>query len=134
MDPEVSLKSIEFESIGKGISSVKVNLSNGESSPYFEAEYEYYGHENHEVIKFDKAPVSSIRAVDAYDSEDLIGALQFYDKDKVVYDYNPEDYSTKENLRYQLNSNEELIGVYGVKDNWYRFKTFGFIVKVKRES
>ena len=36
MTPDVSLKSIEFKDYLYGLASVKVNLSNGESSPWFE--------------------------------------------------------------------------------------------------
>ena len=32
---------------------------------------------------------------------------------------------------YQLPENAELIGVYGVKDEWENLSTFGFLVKVK---
>ena len=36
--------------------------------------------------------------------------------------------------RYELADNEELIGVYGVKDYYENLSTFGFVVKVKSEQ
>ena len=46
-----------------------------------------------------------------------------------VYDYNPSN-SNIPTKKYQLGYNEELIGVYGVKDKKSWFTSFGFIVKV----
>jgi len=41
-------------------------------------------------------------------------------------------YSTDHDIQYSLNDNQELIGVYGVKDlDRDVFKSFGFLVKEK---
>jgi len=46
-----------------------------------------------------------------------------------VYAYNPSN-TLVQTTSIQLRDNEELIGVYGVKDKWSWFSSFGFIVKV----
>ena len=48
-----------------------------------------------------------------------------------VYVYNPTNHQHSTTSYHQLSENEELIGVYGVKDMWEYFTSFGFIVKVK---
>ena len=47
-----------------------------------------------------------------------------------VYAFNPTD-DTPKTTAYRLRDNEELIGVYGVKDKRSYFSSFGFIVKVR---
>ena len=47
--------------------------------------------------------------------------------------YNPSN-DTHNTTSYRLNYDEELIGVYGVKDKRSYFSGFGFIVKVKAKN
>jgi len=80
----------------------------------------------------------SIRSVDSTFLYEYIHALQFYDSNEelaqeyfasAIPDY--EEYVYDPSSRYELAENEELIGVYGVKDYYENFITFGFKVKVK---
>ena len=48
-----------------------------------------------------------------------------------VYAYNPKN-TTVQTATYRLQENEELIGIYGVKDKSQWFSSFGFIVKMKQ--
>ena len=55
MRPDVSIDSIEFKTMRENsfyVSSVKVNLSNGRSSPVFENS-NWTQHTNHQTIDFD---------------------------------------------------------------------------------
>ena len=81
----------------------------------------------------------SIRAVDSTFRNEYIYDLQFYDGNgeleqeyvsREIEDYMEYDPSS----RYELADNEELIGVYGVKDYYENLSTFGFVVKVKSEQ
>ena len=49
---------------------------------------------------------------------------------RVVYEFNPSNHS-RSTTSYELGEKEELIGVYGVMNNFNWFSSFGFIVKVK---
>ena len=58
--------------------------------------------------------------------------MQFYDDDgKLLSEYNP--YGRDEQCTYhEVGVNEELVGVYGVKDKQSYFYSFGFIVRVPK--
>ena len=57
--------------------------------------------------------------------------MKFLDSDNnTIAFYDPEDYAGKIK-QYEIAKNEEIIGVYGNKNNGKAFKNFGFIVKVK---
>ena len=131
MIPNVSLKSIEFKKYhdeGAAMSSVRVNLSNGYSSPVFENVY-WTEHSNHETITFD--PSTPIREVAAHDGKYWAGNIHFRDSEgKDISVYNPSN-DTHQTTEYRFGDNEELIGVYGIKDKRSYFSSFGFIVKVK---
>ena len=59
--------------------------------------------------------------------------MTFLDKGgKLIDKYNPMNHRVHEGTKYELQENEELIGVYGVKDLAEYFNSFGFIVKVYR--
>ena len=89
MDPDGSLKSIEFKTSCddcSGVSSVRVSLSNGFSSPVFEKSD--HTHYNHETFNFD--PNTPIRAVEAYDGGNKVYRIRFMDSaGRKVYEYNP---------------------------------------------
>ena len=129
MNPDVSIKSIEFQT-DLALSSVKVNLSNGQSSPVFENS-DHHPHHFAKTITFD--PNTPIRAVSARDIKDYTGNIKFLDsRENELYSYNPGSWRSK-TVTHQIAENEELIGVYGVKDKEAYLTSFGFIVKVKKE-
>ena len=132
MTPDVSLKSIEFENTASAIGSVKVNLSNGVTS-------QRYMHQNFKstpdeitVLEFDYD--ISIGAVSGLVlGVDHIRALKFYDReDQLQYKYSalrnePWEYFEK----FEIQDNQELIGIYGVANKKSWISNFGFIVKEK---
>ena len=76
----------------------------------------------------------SIREVAAHDGQYWTGKIRFMDSSgKEVYVYNPSNDNHK-TTSYMLSDDEELIGVYGVKDRRSYFSSFGFIVKVKANN
>ena len=75
MDPGVRIESIEFKTdcdVCVHLSSIKVNLSNGQSSPVFENS-EWPHHDNHEKIEFD--PSTPITAVSGFEANDVTGKI-----------------------------------------------------------
>ena len=138
MSPDVSLKSLEFASTKKSVnlgalSSVRVNLSNGESSQQFTAASVFLRDSLH-TVDFEE-DVASIRAVSAYDGEDFTARILFYEDDDTLWDqYNPsytQPFQYESNTKYLLKDNQELIGVYGVQGE-ETFSSFGFIYKQKK--
>jgi len=75
-----------------------------------------------------------VRAVQARDEDGgytYVRRVTFLDSEGIEIDsYNPEN---KERLgvMHEIEANEELIGVYGIKDKRWCFTGFGFIVKVR---
>jgi len=131
MHPQVSLESIEFKSkYGNGayLSSVRVNLSNGVSSPVFEDPDQT--HYNHETISFDpNKPISSVRAMDLSN-----GAwnLKFFDNKGEEFTEYSTSFTVWDTSEYEIGEDEEIIGVYGVKNEREdKLSSFGFILKVK---
>ena len=58
--------------------------------------------------------------------------IRFYDiDDSVITEYNPKNRNDDEHEQV-LEDNEEIFGVYGVKDKQKYLTTFGFIVKVRQ--
>ena len=100
MNPDVFIESIEFKSrheYSHYVSSVKVNLSNGESSPVFENS-DWTQHSKHETIVFD--PSTTIRAVEAFDVDHHTGSyvyrIRFMDgAGEEVYAYNPSNMTVR---------------------------------------
>jgi len=71
--------------LGSGLSSVKVNLSNGESSPQFTDKSVFAL----DTVDFEE-DVASIRAVSAYPGEDFTARIRFYDEEDILFDqYHP---------------------------------------------
>ena len=144
MNPNERLHSLEFKTRERdGLGSVKVNLANGESSEALEKQgvTGYYSEFwNEEKISF--KPDNSIREVGACTGPSSISIqlLRFYDSTgNKVYEYNP--YNSEcgerrvpEEIRHEIADNEELIGVYGVKEKKNWLSNFGFIVKTKSEE
>ena len=65
------------------------------------------------------------------DGDDCIYSLSFMDGAGTrVYDYNA-GMSFDKSTQHALKANEQLIGVYGVKDKFDTISSFGFLVKVK---
>ena len=72
--------------------------------------------------------------MEAFDENRYIYRIRFMDSaGREVYVYNPINVSVT-TTSYQLGVNEELIGVYGVKNRNSWFTSFGFIVKVKANN
>ena len=115
MQPDVLIKSIEFKVGGKNwlaISSVRVNLSNGESSPIFEKS----DHTHYDPLTVNFDANTRIRTIEAGGDDRYggwAGAIKFMDSSgEVVYVYDP-NVGTEPTTTYQIGENEELIGVYG---------------------
>ena len=91
---------------------------------------------NHESIYFDD-PDIQIKAVEAHgisDTESYLYQIGFTDSaGNEVESYNPRNTSIP-TTKFQLGENEELIGVYGVKNKRSWLTSFGFIVKVTTET
>ena len=130
MEFDVSVSSIEFktESDMTTLTSVKVNYSNGESSPTFEYEpYSQY-HINHQTIPFDERPIRSVSGYFGQDAQ-LNGKIwvhtpiEFMDiEGETISYYNPlgsydpldyMDYDTDTQETYDIGQNEQIIGIYG---------------------
>lgn len=131
---DVHLKSITFSTFGVSqtvVSSVQCTLSTDEKSPLFDTK----GVDQHhsKTINFDAArPVRSVQARDNSNSP-YTHAVTFLDRDGSVIDiYNPNN-DAREGVVHAIAEDEELIGVYGVRNkaNSY-FSNFGFIVKIKQ--
>ena len=87
-------------------------MTNGRKSPVFEDPHSF--HYSPKKVLFDQS--SRIRAVAAAENKKGTWNMQFRDEDEnVVCEYNPFKNKDKVSLR-KLGENEELIGVYGVKD------------------
>ena len=87
-------------------------------------------HNNWVTVHF--KDISKVRKVIAGSQNwNFIRYLKFYDsKHKQVGAFNPNSHICEEKEQV-LAENEELYGVYGVKDKKNYFSSFGFIVKVK---
>ena len=84
-------------------------------------------HADLETINFD--PDTPIREVAAHDGKYWTAQIIFMENaGKEFYAYNPSN-ATQKTTAYRLGENEELIGVYGLKDKSSYFSSFGFIVK-----
>jgi len=70
------------------LSSVKVNLSNGESSQEF-IDWRGYNRYIPQTVDFEE-DVASIRAVSAYPGDDFTAKIRFYNEDDVLaHQYHP---------------------------------------------
>ena len=70
----------------------------------------------------------------AFDGFSFTGIIRFMDSvGSELFEYNPLN-SPVSTRTFQLGENEELIGVYGNKDQHHYFRNFGFIVKVKQNN
>ena len=76
MSPDVKLSSIEFKAAYSTLSSVKVNLSNEQSSEVFESA-SHSDYDNYQKIDFDSN--TSIRAVEAKEGESYVNSISFFD-------------------------------------------------------
>ena len=112
------------------MTSVACTYSDKSRSPVFEKDG--YEHKEAETISFDLArPVKKVTA--NCDDEDnpwtYLCRLRFLDKENSELGvYN--NAHTNEEWELSLRENEELFGVYGVKDKADHITTFGYIVKV----
>ena len=133
MPADVSLKSILLASFpGTNVGSIsftQCTLSSGDASPLFSNE-NMKEQSMPKVIDFDAN--RKVRRVQAGNGSANIRRLTFLDKEGNEIDsYNPNNRDRSGQV-HEIGENEELIGVYGVKDldNW--FNSFGFIVKVRQ--
>lgn len=116
------------------LSSVRCILSNGISSPVFEAS----GFDHSEVATISLGSGrdnKQVRYLQAHDEEsNTVSRLFFMDEDKKdIASYNPYNYRKRGPL-LKLREEEVLIGVYGVigKDGF--LTSFGFIVKTTQHE
>lgn len=131
MPADVYMKSIEFKDHGGCVSAIKCNLSNGLTSGFFKGKNS--SHKNHEIINFDER--KHIAAVGAYEylncrvSYNL--RIRFFDRyENELYTYNPHGRKEKCTI-HRIAENEDLIGVYGVKNTQQHLTAFGFFVRVR---
>ena len=124
--PTVKLQSLEMKSNASVLSSVRCVLSNGISSPVFEAPGEV--HDTERTLEF--TPSTKVRYVQAHDEEsDTISRIHFMDETKQdIACYNPYE-MRKRGPVLRLSDQEVPIGVYGVLGKKGYFTTFGLIVK-----
>ena len=131
MESNVHIESIEFKTdcnVCPQLSSIRVNLSNGHSSPVFENS-KWHHHANHERIYFD--PKTKISAVFAFEADDSAGKIMFIDSmGNTAHEYNPTGLRS-DTKKLTLHEGEELIGVYGFSGGTTYIRSFGFIVKKK---
>jgi len=108
-------------------------LTNGQSSPsFFNDAFEHY---NLQTIEFAGTGNMPIRQVAAYDGPDYAHTIKFNDANgNIVETFNPFKYTYATKSPYLIKENEELIGVYGIKDISHWFSAFGFIVKVMSQG
>ena len=73
----------------------------------------------------------------ANDGPSSVESLSFFDDTRsLYYSYDPSEiYSMSINQLVNISPNQELIGVYGVRDTTNdHFSSFGFLVKEKKSS
>ena len=132
MPLEVTLKSLEFCTYKPDdhmISSVRCILSNNEVSPVFIKADDLQQY-RHKVINFDAC--SRVQKVQAIGCKYGVFRVTFLDnKSDEIDSYNPRN-RAREGTVHEIKDNEELIGVYGVKDKDQYFTKFGFIVRVRQ--
>ena len=76
-------------------------------------------------------PVRKVQAADRNRERTNICAVWLFDENGTqVAQYNPWDWDVYQGELVELRENEEIIGVYGVKDKVDWFSNFGFIAKV----
>lgn len=128
---DVSLKAITFSTSDRvgSIASVQCTLSTNEQSPLFDTTGVQLYHSK--TIYFDaNRPVRSVQARD--DNSDFIYRVTFADKDRRDIDcYNPNIWNKDGIKTHAIAENEDLIGVYGVRNKEHWFTSFGFMVRVK---
>lgn len=117
MDTAVTLTSLEFKMSQRlaTISSVRANYSNGQKSPIFENAD--YTNDNESTVTFeDIKKVSSVTGACDFAPMTYLTQIKFYDhEDNMIAAYNPKNRNDDEHVQ-ALEENEELFGVYGVKD------------------
>ena len=120
MPSNVSLRSLEFRKVREdSISYVCCTLTNGVTSGAIEGEG-VTSHAARHVINFDASKV--IRSVIAFDNNsNNVCRVRFNDgAGNEIYSYNPNN-DHKRGAMHEVHENEELIGVYGVKGNNYKW-------------
>lgn len=74
---------------------------------------------------------SAIRKIQVKTSTNMINAIAFLDKDgQKIESYEAQESDGLEESNIELGPNEEIFGVYGVKDSSDHFTSFGFIAKI----
>ena len=119
IDSDTRLESLEFMDWGVSITSVRVTLSNGKSSPPFHREgCSSNLLKNPQTITFDERfPISAVSAYDNQHTWNNVRAIRFLDSEgETVYQYNPKNQDLLDSVTYHLEEGEELIGVYGLKE------------------
>ena len=135
MPANVSLRSLMFSyshHSGGAFSAIKCTLTDDQQSPLFTLD----GEERHHTKVINFPGNNKVAKVQAYDGNESAYTLSlgFTDKYGVLIDSfmpNP-DYPPNQ-VAHFIAENEELIGVYGVKDKIVYFSSFGFIVKVRHQ-
>ena len=127
---DTRLESIEIKrSSYNYVSSVRCTYSNDVRSPVFQKEN--VEHKDPKTIWFKAG--NPIRKVQQSHSGDVnyIYSIYFLDKaNDEIANYNPGD-NDKNGPVFDIDQNEEIFGVYGVKDKYDYFTSFGFIVRTK---
>ena len=110
---DVTLKSIDvkvYQQDGSYISSITCTLSNGEVSPVFAKKG--ITHFTPKTIEFDED--RPVRAVQAWGGANFTRRMTFLDGESEEIDhYDPAGCFEREGFSFELEANEELIGVYG---------------------
>ena len=113
---------------GNTPSFVKITMTNGESKT-FETESIK---DNHFFPKtFSVEDPKAIRAVRAYEWTDHAHTLSFLNEaGSALFTFNPRNDNYTPLKTLNLGANEEIVGIYGHKDDSLYFNAYGFIVRV----
>ena len=131
MSPDVGLKAIQFKTAVShpAIASVVCILSNEQHSPVFEKKGVVLDHSKTKTVTFNLP--NPVRRLHVKTTTNMINSIFFMDKvGNEIESYEAQIGEGLEEQLIQLASNEEIFGVYGVKDSSDHFTSFGFIIKV----
>ena len=135
MPPDMQLRSMEFASdvnmTNNAIAAVRCGFSNRMYSPKFETK-SYNPAKTKTILFSSLRPVRKIQVQDN-NSSSILKMVFFDSNNQEIGNYNANSQKHRMGRSEILQENEELIGVYGVKDQnvYLCFSSFGFIVKVR---
>ena len=136
---DAHVTSMQFKSdqpvSGNTLSWVQVTLNDGTQSPaFFNAGFQHY---HARTLTFnDPRPIRQVEAWDGFaEGNHYVDEISFNDASgNLLYRYDPHGRVFTPKTPHLIKENEEIIGVYGVKDMRHYFTAFGIIVKVTAQG